>query len=64
MTLKIYNILGQEVVTLVNGIEDPGERSVLWNAQAVSSGVYFYRLHVTAADGSVYLDSRKMVLLK
>ena len=63
-TLKIYNIAGQEVKTLVDEEQAPGYYSVSWDGRdglgkEVSSGIYFYRLHA----GSYY-EIRKMVLLK
>ena len=59
VTLKIYDILGREVTTLVNGKNEPGEHSVSWNAMNVSSGVYFYR--IIAGD---FVQTKKMVLMK
>jgi hypothetical protein len=64
VTLAIYNIEGQQVRTLVDGVVGAGEHVVEWNAtsdagQRVASGVYLYRL--TAGD---YTESRKMLLLK
>jgi creatinine amidohydrolase len=44
VSLKVYDILGCEVATLVDGYKHPGNYSVRWNAEGVSSGVYFYRL--------------------
>ena len=63
-TLKIYNILGQEVVTLVDGAKEAGYHSVKWDGtdnsgQEVPSGVYLYR--ITAGTWS---DAKRMVLLK
>jgi len=58
-TLKVYNILGQEVATLFNGFEKSGAHQVLFDATNLSSGVYFYKLQ----SGS-FVQSRKMVLLK
>lgn len=63
-TLKIYNILGQEVRSLVNGMRSPGYHAVTWDGSdnsgyQVASGVYFYRL--VAGD---YIDTRSMLLLK
>lgn len=51
VSLKIYNIVGQEIITLADGIQSPGRRTVVWNGknerdQVVASGVYFYRLQV------------------
>jgi hypothetical protein len=57
--LKIYDILGREIKTLVNEFLKPGGYSVDFDGANLSSGVYFYRL--AAGD---YTDSRKMILLK
>ncbi|HMD13973.1 MAG TPA: T9SS type A sorting domain-containing protein, partial [Bacteroidota bacterium] len=47
VTLKIYNILGQEVATLLNNAQlNDGVQSLSWNANNFASGVYFYRLSV------------------
>ncbi len=59
VSLKIYNILGQEVATLVNGFSEAGEKSVEFKASHLASGVYFYRL--MAGD---FVETRKLVLLK
>ncbi|MEE9555253.1 MAG: M14 family zinc carboxypeptidase [candidate division Zixibacteria bacterium] len=57
--LDIYNLLGQRVATLYEGVKDAGEHSVAWNADDHPSGVYFARLET--ADRS---ESIRMVLLK
>jgi len=44
VTIKVYNLAGQEVTTLRNGIEEIGRHSVTWNANNLSAGVYFYRV--------------------
>ncbi len=59
VSLRIYNITGQEVATLVNQYQSPGEYSVAWNAEGCSSGVYFYRL----SAGS-FRQYKKMILLR
>ncbi len=64
VSLKIYNVSGQLVKTLVSGTRTAGEHTVRWDGrndagQAVSSGVYFYKL-VTKN----FSQTRKMVLLK
>jgi hypothetical protein len=59
VTLKVYNILGEEVTTLVNGFETAGYKSVTIDGSNLSSGMYFYRL---TADG--YTDVKKMLLMK
>jgi hypothetical protein len=58
--LIVYNILGERVATLVNGVKSPGAYQVKFDASRFSSGVYFYRL---LADGAL-LETRKMMLLK
>lgn len=59
VTLKVYNLLGQELVTLVNEQKSPGNYKVEWNANGLPSGMYFYRL--TTKD---FTQTKKMLLLK
>jgi len=57
--LKIFNVLGQEVETLVNEEKSAGTYEVNWNATNLPSGVYFYRLQSGSFD-----ETKKMILLK
>ena len=57
--IKVYDILGREVMTLVNDFQDAGSHSVFFNAASLSSGIYFYRIN----SGS-FQDVKKMVLVK
>jgi len=57
--LKIYNILGEEVITLVDEFKETGNHSVQFNANNFSSGIYFYRLQA----GS-FIETKKMILIK
>ncbi len=59
VTVKVFNILGSEVKTLVNENKDAGEYSINFNANNLPSGIYFYR--ITAGK---YSDLKKMILLK
>jgi hypothetical protein len=59
VSLKVYNLLGQEVAVLVDGVEEAGYKSVTWNAIGVASGVYFYRLQAGPFSGV-----QKLVLLR
>lgn len=59
VTIKVYDILGKEVATLVNKEKTAGNYPVQFNATSLSSGVYFYRLQ--AGD---YIETKKMILLK
>ncbi|HCV42689.1 MAG TPA: hypothetical protein DGH68_04330, partial [Bacteroidetes bacterium] len=70
VAIKVYNILGQEVATLVNEQQSGGRHVVEWNGRstnglAVSSGVYFYRIEARQLDGQFqYASVKKMVLMK
>lgn len=57
--LKVYDVLGKEVTTLVNEVKEPGEYSVLFDARGLSSGVYYYTLR----SGNE-TTSKKLVLIK
>ena len=59
VTLKVFNLLGQEVATLVNGVQNMGAHQVNFNANNLTSGVYFY----TIKAGS-FTSTRKMMLIK
>ena len=68
--LSVFNILGQEVATLVNGTMAAGYQSVEWNSAnragaSLPSGVYMYRLQATSiTSGKEFHDVMKMVLMK
>ncbi|MFA3784147.1 T9SS type A sorting domain-containing protein [Melioribacteraceae bacterium 4301-Me] len=59
VTLKVFDILGREVATLVDGELNAGEYSVVYDASSLPSGVYFYRLQA----GS-FVEQRKMEVVK
>jgi hypothetical protein len=59
VTLKVYDVLGSEVATLVNEARQPGTYTVQWDASGMSSGVYFCRL----AAGE-FVQTRKFILLR
>jgi hypothetical protein len=59
VSLKIYNVLGKEVSTLINEEKNAGAYEVNFNASALSSGVYFYKL-----EAGNFVQTRKMVLMK
>ncbi len=59
VTLKVYDILGNEVATLVNESQYQGSYGVMFNASSLSSGVYIYRL-----KSNNFTSSRKMIILK
>lgn len=59
VTLKIYNVLGKEIATLVNKIQSAGNYEVKFNASNLTSGIYFY----TLTSGG-FNNTRKMTILK
>lgn len=59
VSVKIFNMLGKEVATLIDKLMSPGQHTVQWNAQGFSSGVYFYQLKT----GNI-IQTKKMVLLR
>ena len=61
VTLKIFNMLGEEITTLVNKEKLPGRYEVEFDASKfnLTSGIYFYR--ITAGD---FIDTKKLILLK
>ncbi|MBS1514121.1 MAG: T9SS type A sorting domain-containing protein [Bacteroidetes bacterium] len=64
VTLKIYDLTGKEVKTLLNGNKTAGYYSHSFNASALSSGIYFYSIVITGESGSRYSSVKKMMLVK
>ena len=59
ITLKIFNLAGQQIVTLVNDYQTAGEYQIKWNANGLPSGIYFYKL-----QSSEYTKTKKLILQK
>jgi len=59
VTLKVFNVLGSEVATLVNEQKEPGSYEVSFNANNYSAGIYFYNI-----QAGNFVETRKMILLK
>lgn len=57
--LSVFNLLGKNITTLVNGSQSAGNHSVTWNAGNLPSGIYIYKIET----GS-FISSRKMILIK
>lgn len=66
VTLKIYNSLGEELNTLVNKEQIAGAYEVQFNANGLTSGIYFYRLQAVslAGAGTIFSESKKMTYIK
>jgi hypothetical protein len=59
LTLKVYNVLGEEVAALIAGDHAAGTFRATWDASGLPSGVYFYRLMA-----GEYVQTKKAVLMK
>jgi hypothetical protein len=59
VTLKIFNVLGKEIKTLVNENKEAGSYEIKFNSEGLSSGVYFYKL-----ESGEFSKIRKMILLR
>jgi len=59
VTLKVFNIIGQEVAALVNKVQDPGNYELNYNAAGLPSGIYLYRLQCNQDS-----QTKKLLLLK
>jgi hypothetical protein len=64
VSLKIFNLLGQEVAQLVNTNNAAGNYSVNFDASMLNSGVYFYQLEAVGIDGTNHTSAKKMILTK
>lgn len=59
VTLKIYNLIGQELETLVNGFQTAGKHEINWQPNGLPSGIYFYRL-----QSGEFSQAKKLILQK
>jgi len=59
VTLKVYDVLGREIATLVNEDKSPGNYEVIFNAGGLASGMYIYRI-----QSGNFIESKKLILLK
>lgn len=70
VSVRVYNVLGQQVAALVDGNLGAGSHEVVWDGKTtagspVSTGVYFYRLEArSSVDGGIFTDLKKMVFMK
>jgi hypothetical protein len=67
VVLKVFDVVGNEVATLVHEIKTPGSYEVKFNAAPLASGVYFYSLRAvnpSSGSGQVFVQTKKMILMK
>jgi hypothetical protein len=62
--LKVYDITGKEVMSLINSYLEAGYYTVQFNGSNLSSGVYFYRITANSTDGNNFTKTMKMMLIK
>jgi hypothetical protein len=62
--LKVYDVMGREIKTLVNEFQSEGNHSVIFNADRLSSGVYLYEINSLGSTGQIFNSVKKMLLLK
>jgi hypothetical protein len=59
VSLKIYDVLGNEIASLLNEEKSPGKYEIEFNASHLSSGIYFYTLRT-----GTFINTKKMILIK
>ena len=64
VTLKVFDILGKEVVTLVDGEVEAGNHMATFDGSRLSSGMYFVRLIAQAQGGGTFTKTMKMLMVK
>ena len=60
VNLHIYNLIGQEIETLVHSRQSTGTHEIIWTAELLPSGIYFFQINI----GNHFSEMRKMILLK
>jgi hypothetical protein len=64
VSLKVFNVIGEEVAVLVNGTLPAGIQELDFNSNNLSSGIYFYKLEANGINGSSFSSVKKMILNK
>ncbi len=59
VSLKVFDVLGNEIISLIDQVKEPEHYEVKFNASALPSGVYFYQIQANS-----FIDTKKMILLK
>lgn len=64
VTLKVFDMLGREVMQPVNSNYSAGTYAVDFNAEGLSSGIYFYSIEAATVNGNIFKDTKKLSLIK
>jgi hypothetical protein len=64
VSIKVFDVLGNELATLVDDYKSVGNYDISFDASCLASGLYFYKMEVTSNNKNVFREVRKMLLLK
>jgi fibronectin type 3 domain-containing protein len=66
VSLRIYDVMGQEIATLVDETEQAGSRQVQWSPNQLASGVYYYRLEASSLNdpAKIFSQVKKVLLVR
>lgn len=64
VTLEVYNLIGQKIMTLVQGSVEAGKHFVQMNGSSMASGIYLLKINAVGENGSQFTSSKKMTLMK
>lgn len=64
VSLKVYDVLGREVMILVDGMKEAGYYTVSFDGSKLSSGIYFVRFIAQSNEGKSFIQTRKLLLMK
>jgi len=64
VTLKVFDILGREITTLVSQEMNAGVHRIKFDASQLSSGIYFYAIRAEGNNGSTFMNAKKFILMK
>jgi hypothetical protein len=64
VTLKVFDILGREITTLVSQEMSAGVHRIKFDASQLSSGIYFYAIRAEGSNGSTFMNAKKFILMK
>jgi hypothetical protein len=62
--IKVFNLLGEEIVTLINEVKEAGSHTVQFDASSFNSGIYLYKIEATSTGGKTFVQTKKMTLIK
>ena len=62
--IKLYNLIGQEMESILNTLLGAGIHETVFNATRLSSGIYFYRIKAQGTNGNNFISTKRMILMK